>query len=163
MPEMDTREAIIQRFIEDTGNMAQSLGLGRVVGQIQAYLYFSQVPRCLGDMQESLGISKGSASTCVRQLEGWGAVKKVWIKGDRRDFYEANDWFGRIIKNIIVDLAAKRFTDRERLYGDVTDQLDQMDHSVDAEFLRERIAHLRAFENKAAKVWGNPILQTLLR
>jgi len=154
---------IVTRFIEDAGNTAQSFGLGRVTGQIYAYLYFSTAPRSLADMEEVLGISKGSASTCVRQLEAWGAVKKIWIKGDRKDYYQANDWFGRALKSIIADLAAKRFTDREELYGEVSSKLDGMDSDPDAEFLRERIEHLRKFEKKVQRVWSNPILQALLK
>ena len=90
---------VVRRFIEDAGNASQSLGVGRVLGQIYAYLYFSASPRCLADLQNVLGISKGSASICVRQLEQWGAVRKIWVKGDRKDYYEANDWFGQILKN----------------------------------------------------------------
>jgi len=99
---------ITRRLIEDAGNTTQALGVGRVVGQIFAYLYFSEEPRGLDDMKEALGISKGSASMGVRQLEQWGAVQRVWVKGDRRDYYTANDYFGQIVRNIAVDLMGKR-------------------------------------------------------
>ena len=45
---------VIRRFVEDAGNTTQSFGIGRVVGQIYAYLYFSPEPRSLADMQASL-------------------------------------------------------------------------------------------------------------
>ena len=79
-------DRVVDKFIEDAGNLAQSFGLGRVVGQIYAYLYFSRTSKGLHDMQQDLHISKGSASMCVRQLEQWGAVSKIWIKGDRKDY-----------------------------------------------------------------------------
>jgi len=101
---------ITRRFIEEAGNTTQALGVGRVVGQIFAYLYFSEPPRTLDDMKEALGISKGSASMGVRQLEQWGAVQRVWIKGDRKDFYTANDYFGQIVRNIATDLMGKRLS-----------------------------------------------------
>jgi len=82
--------------------------VGRVVGQIFAYLYFSEPPRTLDDMKEALGISKGSASMGVRQLEQWGAVQRIWVKGDRKDYYTANDYFGQIVKNIVFDIMGKR-------------------------------------------------------
>jgi DNA-binding transcriptional regulator GbsR (MarR family) len=99
---------ITRRFIEDAGNTTQALGVGRVVGQIFAYLYFSEESRTLDDMKGALGISKGSASMGVRQLEQWGAVQRVWVKGDRKDFYTANDYFGQIVRNIATDLMGKR-------------------------------------------------------
>jgi len=55
-----------------------------------------------------LGISKGSASIGVRQLEQWAAVEKIWVKGDRKDYYQANDAFGRIVRNAMFDLAGER-------------------------------------------------------
>jgi DNA-binding transcriptional regulator GbsR (MarR family) len=50
-------DPIVHQFIEDAGKMTQSFGVGRVLGQIFAYLYFSQDPVSLADMQNSLGIS----------------------------------------------------------------------------------------------------------
>jgi DNA-binding transcriptional regulator GbsR (MarR family) len=101
-------DPLIRRFIEEAGNTTQTLGVGRVIGQIYAYLYFSEPPRTLDDMKETLGISKGSASMGVRQLEQWGAVQRIWVKGDRKDYYTANDYFGRIVRNIMSDLMGKR-------------------------------------------------------
>ena len=107
-----TINPVITRFIQDAGNLTQSFGIGRATGQIFAYLYFSPEPRSLADLQAALGISKGSASMCVRQLEQWGAVKKIWVKGDRKDYYEANEWFGQIVKNALMDTIGKRMADR---------------------------------------------------
>jgi len=153
---------VVDKFIADAGNMAQSFGLGRVVGQIYAYLYFSQEPQGLADMQEALHISKGSASMCVRQLEQWGAVSKVWVKGDRKDYYEANDWFGKVLKSILNDTIAKRFANRDRFYAEIESDLATMDGGEDAPFLKERIAHIKQFESKAESMWSNRIVQKFL-
>jgi DNA-binding transcriptional regulator GbsR (MarR family) len=154
---------IINALISDAGNLAQSFGLGRVVGQIYAYLYFSQEPRGLADMQADLGISKGSASMCVRQLEQWGAVSKVWVKGDRKDYYEANDWFGKVLKNILNEGITKRFAHREAFYAEIQSDLAKLNGSEEAAFLKDRIEHLKTFESKAERVWKNPLLQKLLQ
>ncbi len=155
-------DSIVNNFIADAGNMAQSFGLGRVVGQIYAYLYFSQEPRGLADMQEDLHISKGSASMCVRQLEQWGAVSKVWVKGDRKDYYEANDWFGKVLKNILNDAIAKRFANRDEFYETIESDLAKLDGDEDATFLKDRIDHIKQFEAKAQRVWSNPMVRGLL-
>ena len=155
--------SIVNQFISDAGNLAQSFGLGRVVGQIYAYLYFSREPKGLHDMQRELHISKGSASMCVRQLEQWGAVRKVWVKGDRKDYYEANDWLGRVLKNILNEAIAKRFAHRDNFYQDIEEQLTKVESTEDADFIRERMIHLRQFEEKAQKVWQNPLVRRLLK
>ncbi len=154
---------IVESFISNAGNMAQSFGLGRVVGQIYAYLYFSQEARGLNDMQEALRISKGSASTCIRQLEQWGAVSKVWVKGDRKDYYQANDWFGKVLKNVLNDTVAKRFAHRDEFYEGIESDLAKIQDDEKIAFLKDRIAHIKAFETKAEKVWENPVVKKLLR
>jgi DNA-binding transcriptional regulator GbsR (MarR family) len=153
-------DPIVHRFIEDAGSTTQALGLGRVVGQIYAYLYFSPEPRNLADLQDTLGISKGSASTCVRQLEQWGAVRKIWIKGDRKDYYEANDWLGKILRSIALDTIGKKILAYASLLDDMEGEL-QRGNDGDA-FVRERIQHLRQFEKRARKVWDSKLLKMLL-
>ena len=150
---------VVRRFVEDAGNLTQSFGLGRVVGQIYAYLYFSPAPRSLADMRDALGISKGSASTGVRQLEQWSAVRKVWVKGDRKDYYEANDWLGRILKNALVDVVGTKMLSLAPILAGMSGELSG---NGEGEFIRARIEHLRKFYRRAEKFWRNPLLQKLL-
>ena len=184
-------QPIVRKFIEDAGNTTQSLGVGRVIGQIFAYLYFSEEPRGLDDMKEALGISKGSASMGVRQLEQWGAVQRVWVKGDRKDYYTANDYFGQIVRNIATDLMGKRLAalgqsldaaEKELLSCQVgellrkgpngqpltTQQLinsttDSAGSNPATAFLRTRVRRLRDFQRKANKTWNNPIVKMMLK
>lgn len=143
--------------------MTQSLGVGRVLGQIYAFLYFSREPRSLGDMQEALHISKGSASMGVRQLENWSAVRKVWVKGDRKDYYEANDWFGRILKSLMVDAVGAKLHALGRTLDQAETELAEVKGNGELGFVRDRVSRLRQFQKKAAKTWGNPLLQRLMK
>ncbi len=157
-------QSVIRACIADAGNLAQALGLGKVPGQIYAYLYFAETPRGLADMQADLKISKGSASMCVRQLEQWGAVRKVSAPGERRDYYQANDWFGRVLKNVLLDLITKRFADRQAFYEGLLSELDGLERNgQDTAFVRDRLAHIQQFENKARKMWSNPLVQRLFK
>ncbi len=165
MPKPPPISPVVRRFIEEAGTTTQSFGLGRVVGQIYAFLYFSPQPQGLADMQEHLGISKGAASMSVRQLEAWDAVRKVWIKGDRKDFYEANAWFGRILKRALFDTVAQKMSSYTELLSSLENDIanGQVDCNGDEEFVKERIGHLRQFHDKTRKVWDNPLLQRLLK
>jgi DNA-binding transcriptional regulator GbsR (MarR family) len=158
---------IVRRFIEDAGNTTQALGVGRVIGQIFAYLYFSEEPRGLDDMKEALGISKGSASMGVRQLEQWGAVQRVWIKGDRKDYYTANDYFGQIVRNIATDLMGKRLASLSQSLDAAEAQLTPLDNQQPAtdnpDFLKGRVARLREFQEKINRTWNNPIVKLMLK
>jgi HTH-type transcriptional regulator, glycine betaine synthesis regulator len=96
-------------FIESVGRTTQGFGLGRIIGQLYALLFFSPDPMSLDDMADELKVSKGSISTNVRELEKWGAVKQVWVKGSRKDFYEAEVDFMRILKGGILPFFRRKF------------------------------------------------------
>ncbi len=166
--ERTDQAAWVHRFIEAAGHLTRSFGLGRTLGQVYACLYFSPTPRTLDDLREILGISKGSASMVVRQLERWGAVRKVWVKGDRKDYYRARDAFGRILKNAVRDLAGRRMArSAERLHA-LTAALKQSRAAAKCEsreeaFVRERIQRLCAFQDKVQKLWDDVFLKTVLR
>jgi DNA-binding transcriptional regulator GbsR (MarR family) len=156
--------SLARRFIEDIGNMTQSLGVGRMVGQIYALLYFSREARTLADMQNELGISKGGASMGVRQLEQWGAVKKIWVKGDRRDFYQANDWFGQIIKNAVIDTVGKKLAACTNLLDSADAELSALDAThTDIDFIRHRVEHMRKFQSRTQSLLSSPLIQAMMR
>jgi DNA-binding transcriptional regulator GbsR (MarR family) len=77
-------------FIETAGRLSKNLGLSEIAGQLYALLYLSPDPISLNEMVEKLKMSKASASVNIRALERWGAAKKVWVKGNRRDHYAAD-------------------------------------------------------------------------
>ena len=159
---------IVQRLVETMGHTTQSLGIGRVLGQIFAYLYLSPQPCSLDDITTTLAISKGSASMGVRQLEQWGAVEKVWVKGDRKDYYQARDALGRIVRNAAADLARKRTEDSAALLGETRAELRVRESRPGAStsrdaFLRERLGHIEAFAERAQAMWDSAILQLLLK
>jgi len=161
-------DRIARRMVEAMGHATQSFGVGRVLGQIFAHLYFSREPQSLDDMTAALGISKGSASMGVRQLEAWGAVEKIWVKGDRKDYYQAKDAFGRIIKNALVDLAGKKMETSAILLDEVETHLKKKGGnegklSEEDSFIMERVEKIQAFQKKTQEMWNSAILQMLLR
>ncbi|MEZ5384386.1 MAG: MarR family transcriptional regulator [Prosthecobacter sp.] len=89
----------VRRFVEAGGNTTHGFGLGRLIGRMFALIYLQPRPLSLEQIADRLHISKASASTTVRQLEKWHAVTLVSIAGDRRDFYQVETRFSRIIKN----------------------------------------------------------------
>jgi len=153
-----------QQFIETAGQFAQSLGFGRNLGQIYALLYFSPAPLTLDDLTEQLSISKGSASMSVRQLEGWNALRRVWVKGDRKDYYESTEEFGRIIRKALLDLVGQKMESADALLDEAEQRLKRHGSGGrDATLLRQRVSKLRAFRQKAQGLWDSPIIRLLLK
>lgn len=99
------------RFIESAGKIsANMLGMvSKVGGQIYALLFLAREPMSLDEIVTVLKLSKGNISVNIRMLEGFGLVKKVWVKGTRKDYYEAardhprkflRDFFDRVRNGI---------------------------------------------------------------
>ena len=99
-----------QEFIEAAGRFCRRLGLPRSVGQIYGLAFFSTRPISLDEMAEVLGISKASASTGARQLTGWGALRQVWIPGDRRDYFEVAGDAAKLVGEFARDFVKPRLT-----------------------------------------------------
>jgi len=155
--------SIQTNFISDLGNFTQALGMGRVPGQIYAYLYFSPRPHTLDDMKENLGISKGSASMCIRQLEALNAVQHIWVKGDRKDYYIANDYFGQIIRGLLRELFGRRAAALGRFLEEAEQEIGRNGKDPESAFVKMRLQRLRAFERKATFLWSNPIVKRVLK
>ncbi len=99
---MDSKlQNICDDFVRSAGDVSSSFGVNRMIGQIYALLFMSPKPLSLDDMTGRLRVSKGTISTNVRVLETWGAVKKIWIRSSRKDYYQANiDTIGVIIERV---------------------------------------------------------------
>ena len=147
-------------FIEGAGHLASTVGLSRVIGQLYAMLFLSNQPLCLDDMAERLKISKGNASVNIRELEKLGVVRKVWVKGSRRDFYEAELDLEKLIKNGIV-AAAKRRMDMilETVVGseNLIKEVKEMDgeEKKTAELYLKRLQSLKEIHKFAERVLKN--------
>ena len=98
-------------LIKMAGLLSSRLSISPIAGQIYALLYLSRSPVSLNDMVRELGISKGSASTNIRALEFWGAVKKVWVNSDRKDYYEGNPGIEDIVLKRIKEGVEKRMNE----------------------------------------------------
>lgn len=154
-----------QQFIETAGHAAQSLGFGRILGQIYAHIFFSTTPQSLDDLTKQLSISKGSASMTVRQLEQWGALRRVWIKGDRKDYYETTDEFGKIIRKAFLELVGQKLEVSDGLLANAELILKEQHDSEkgEAQFFKQRVAKLRAFRQKTQGLLDSPIVKMLLK
>lgn len=66
------------------------IGLPKSVGEIYGLLFVSPTALAMDGIIERLGISLGAASQGLKVLRTVGAVKSVYMPGDRRDHYVAD-------------------------------------------------------------------------
>jgi DNA-binding transcriptional regulator GbsR (MarR family) len=79
----------IERFVLHWGDLGGQWGVNRSVSQIHALLYLSERPRTAEDIAAALGLARSNVSTSIRELMAWNLIRRVPVKGDRREHFEA--------------------------------------------------------------------------
>jgi HTH-type transcriptional regulator, glycine betaine synthesis regulator len=90
----DRDQAAVLRIADAVGALMESWGFKRNMGRMWALLYLEGGSLSAGDIGERLELSSGAVSMLLTELQQWSVVKKTWVPGERRDFYEAetNIW-----------------------------------------------------------------------
>jgi DNA-binding transcriptional regulator GbsR (MarR family) len=79
----------VERFILHWGDMGSQWGVNRTVAQIHALLYVSERPLTAEEIAAALGVARSNVSNSIRELLAWELIRRVPIRGDRRDHFEA--------------------------------------------------------------------------
>ncbi|MFL6859052.1 MAG: GbsR/MarR family transcriptional regulator [Allosphingosinicella sp.] len=90
-------------FILHWGEMGSHWGVNRSVSQIHALLYLSERPLTADDIVEQLGLARSNVSTGLKELQGYGIVRRVHIEGDRRDHFVAETDLWEMLTRIAAE------------------------------------------------------------
>ena len=101
MAEQSPIESARLLFIRRWGEMAASWGISRTMAEIHALLYISAEPLCTDDVMEHLSVSRGSASTNLRQLVNWGLIHRSHRRNDRKEYFEAEKDVWQMFETIV--------------------------------------------------------------
>jgi DNA-binding transcriptional regulator GbsR (MarR family) len=79
----------LERFVLHWGEMGGQWGVNRSVSQIHALLYLSERPLTADEIADTLAMARSNVSNSIKELQAWNLIRRVPIKGDRRDHFEA--------------------------------------------------------------------------
>src|SRR6476646_4319930 len=79
----------VRQFVLQSGDMGGSWGVNRSFSQIHALLYLSERPLAAEEIADALGLARSNVSNSIRELMAWNIIRRVPVKGDRRDHFEA--------------------------------------------------------------------------
>ncbi len=137
------------KFIEGLSRISHFWGFSKVMGATYGALYLSPEPLALDDLVKHVGVSKGSISTNVRQLEQFGMVHKHFQIGDRKDYYTAETDFTKIIRGIV---RVREKVEFDRAVCTVVESIDMLNNSNMSEpetklaaYSRERMQEMKIF------------------
>jgi HTH-type transcriptional regulator, glycine betaine synthesis regulator len=161
------------------GRLIEFWGFKRNMGRIWSVLYLSPEPLSAEDLRQSLKLSSGAVSMTLSELLRWGVVRKVWVQGERKDFYSAEVQLWRMISRVLnerekteIVMAIESF---EEALADVSKLRNASDPKTRAraELQYERIKQLLELARlgkrlmdtlvATAKVDAEPLVRFLLR
>jgi DNA-binding transcriptional regulator GbsR (MarR family) len=87
--EIQKLPAPVERFVLQWGDLGGQWGVNRSVSQIQALLYLSDRPMTAEEISEKLGMARSNISMSLKELLSWNLIRRVPMRNDRRDHYEA--------------------------------------------------------------------------
>ncbi len=105
------------RFIASWGRMGSAWGISRTMAEVHALLYVTGEPMNTDEIMERLAISRGNVSMSVRALLDWGVIQKTHIRGDRKDYFQAEQDVWAMLRAIA----------RERIKREVDPLLQSLD------------------------------------
>ena len=161
------------------GRLIEFWGFKRNMGRIWAVLYLSPEPLSAEDLRLALSLSSGAVSMTVNDLLRWGVVRKVWVQGERKDFYTPEVQLWRMISRVFNEREKSEIILAIESFEEALVEVSKLRHSPDpktrarAELQYERIKQLlelaklgrRLVETllATAKIDAEPLVRFLLR
>lgn len=161
------------------GRLIEFWGFKRNMGRIWAVLYLSPEPLSAEDLRLSLKLSSGAVSMTLNELLRWGVVRKVWVQGERKDFYTAEVQLWRMISRVFNEREKSEIVMAIEAFEEALAEVSKLRHSTDpktrarAELQYERIKQLLELAKlgkrlmdtllATAKIDAEPLVRFLLR
>lgn len=90
-----------ERFVAAWGQMGSAWGISRTMAEVHALLYVTGDALCTDDVMDRLSISRGNASMSLRALVDWGIVHRVHKRGDRKEYFQAEQDVWTMLRAIV--------------------------------------------------------------
>jgi len=94
---LDTATA---RVADAVGALMDAWGFKRNMGRLWVFLYLEDRPLSAAEIGERLSLSSGAVSMLVNEMEEWGALKKAWVPGERREYFEPETSIWKMVSRV---------------------------------------------------------------
>ena len=93
------KREIEDRVLQEWAELATAWGVSPVLGRIHGLLLLGGQPMTAEEICDRLQISRASASVQLNAILDWGLARRIFVPGDRRQYYQADpdhwSWFRR--------------------------------------------------------------------
>jgi len=138
-------------FVAQWGALGTQWGINRTMAQIHALLMTSSDAMCTDDVMEKLEVSRGNAHTNLKELVNWGLVRMIVVRGDRRDFYEAEKDVWQIFTIIARERKRREIEPALALLNKCAEETKDL-KGVEAKAFYQQVRKLEEFVGFASKM-----------
>ena len=85
------------------GRLIEFWGFKRNMGRVWAILYLSPAPLTAQELRELLDLSAGAVSMTLAELGRWSVVKKLWVPGERKDYFAAEVHVWKMVSRVFAE------------------------------------------------------------
>jgi len=139
------------RFISQWGVISAAWGINRTMAQIHALLLTSPAPLATDEIMEALQISRGNVNTNLRELVGWGLLRVVLRKGERREYFEAEKEVWKIFCTIARERQRREIDPALAVLKECSERTAKL-KGAEAEEFHTTMSNLRDFVGQASGV-----------
>lgn len=148
-------------LIDSAGKIAQDIGLGRIIGQVMACIYLNPKPTSLDDISKELHLSKAAVSIATRQLDKLGVIKQVWLRGDRKTYYETSRHLAATLQKGLMDILRNKLLMTDEILKEAEKLIEDASPCDDKKFISEQIERARRIHDKIDNIINNPLLKLI--
>jgi len=141
-----------QKFILHWGEMGTRWGINRTVAQIHALLFISPKPLDAEDIVQTLGVARSNVSNSLKELQGWGIVKRVHVMGDSRDHFESMKDVWEMFRVVLDERKKREIDPTERLLRECIAEAEK-DKETD-EYTEQKLRELAEFFDTTTAWYG---------
>lgn len=149
----DAQDVILGKINQICGKF----GLNNIMAQLYAILYLNNKPLSLSELAGRLEVSKGSASVNMRALERYGVVRKIWVKGTRQDYYEAEYDIEKVVIQRARSMVQNRLSEVDEMIRFSEDILKEVKARDDIEekavgVFQSKLAAIKSFYDRSRTI-----------
>jgi DNA-binding transcriptional regulator GbsR (MarR family) len=132
------------------GRLMEFWGFRRHMGRLWTILYLSPEPMTTTELSDTLRLSSSAVSLSLGELVRWGAVRKTWRPGERKDFYEAENSVWKLLRRVYERRELNLIREAIDAFSDAQDRLEEARPGLGPEerrrvdFMRKRLSRLSA-------------------
>ena len=143
---MATRREIEDQVMQEWAELGTAWGVSPVLGRIHALLLLNGDPMTADEICERLRISRASASVQLNAILDWGLARRLFVPGDRRQYYQADQDHWNWFRRAAIVRKGREFDPLVERVGEAL-RAAQSAAPGDAEMAQfsERLAHLHRF------------------